>query len=82
MYTKFSKKFGLNRVQKSSKYFHLARTQDRTSGPVQLIHLNLGPNFGPVLKSSGPNFGSEPDCGIPTTVALVHLGKDIEKKME
>jgi hypothetical protein len=25
---------------------------------------NLEPNFGPVLTSSGSNFGSEPDCGI------------------
>ena len=28
---------------------------------------NLGPNLGPVLKSSGSNFGSEPNCGIPTS---------------
>jgi hypothetical protein len=27
--------------------------------------VNLGPNFGLVLKSSGLNFGSEPNCGIP-----------------
>jgi hypothetical protein len=29
------------------------------------ISPNLEPNFGPVLKSSGSNFGSEPNCGIP-----------------
>jgi hypothetical protein len=27
---------------------------------------NLGLNFGLILKSSGLNFGSEPNCGIPT----------------
>jgi hypothetical protein len=32
-------------------------------------HPNLGPNFGPVLKSSGSNFGSELDCGIPNNNA-------------
>jgi hypothetical protein len=26
--------------------------------------LNLGPYFGLVLKSSGSNFGSEPDCSL------------------
>ena len=31
------------------------------------FHPNLGPNFGPVLKSSGLNFGSEPNCSIPTS---------------
>jgi hypothetical protein len=34
---------------------------------------NLGPNFGPVLKSSGSNFGSEPDCGIPTLLTLIQV---------
>jgi hypothetical protein len=28
--------------------------------------LNFEPNFGPVLKSSGLNFGSELNYGIPT----------------
>jgi len=28
--------------------------------------LNLGPDFGPVRKSLGPNHGSELDCGITT----------------
>ena len=26
--------------------------------------LNLGPDLGPVRPGSGPNLGSEPDCGI------------------
>jgi len=30
---------------------------------------NLEPNFGPVLKSSGSNFGSEPNYGIPKYVS-------------
>ena len=29
---------------------------------------NLGLNFGLVLKSSGSNFGSEPNCDIPTGI--------------
>ena len=36
-----------------------------TSKQVWFSHvLNFEPNFGPVLKSSGSTFGSEPDCGI------------------
>ncbi|KAH9163979.1 hypothetical protein EDB89DRAFT_2142198 [Lactarius sanguifluus] len=42
------------------------------SGSAQLP--NLGPNFGPVQKSSGSNFGSELDCSIPSTMPCVlHL---------
>ena len=29
------------------------------------FHPDPGPNFGPVLKSSGLNFGSEPNSGSP-----------------
>ncbi|KAF8485582.1 hypothetical protein F5888DRAFT_1811328 [Russula emetica] len=34
---------------------------------------NLGPNFGQVRKSSGSNFGSEPNCGNPTPNPLSEL---------
>ena len=37
---------------------------DMWSGSAQV--LNLGPNFGQVRKSSGPNLSSEPDYGIPS----------------
>ena len=33
------------------------------SGPMP----DFGPDFGPVRKSSGPNRGSEPDCGITSS---------------
>ncbi|KAF8491981.1 P-loop containing nucleoside triphosphate hydrolase protein [Russula emetica] len=31
---------------------------------------NLGPNFGQVRKSSGSNFGSEPNCGNPSELII------------
>ena len=40
------------------------REPDFWSGSAHI--LNLGPDLGPVRPGSGPNLGSEPDCGITT----------------
>ena len=65
IYSKVRKKFGLDWVQ--TRFLDFAKIlnpePDLWSGSA--LPLNFGPDLGPVLKSSGSNFGSEPDCGIP-----------------
>ena len=66
LWSSVHKKFGLNCIQQwFSKVLPCLNVElDLWSGSALL--LNLEPNLGPVLKSSGSNFGSEPNCAIPT----------------
>ena len=65
----FSKKvqfaFGLNQVLDGSGSLEISQTQNRSWGSVLQKCWTLNLNLGPVLKSSGSNFGSEPNYGNP-----------------
>src|SRR5277367_2918892 len=73
---KFAKKFGSNWVHWGfGKFAPCPNAEpDLWSGLAKTP--KLGPNFGSVLKSSGSNFGSEPNYGIPIygTSTIYFLG--------
>src|SRR5271155_1200729 len=67
---KFTKKFGLNRVHCRFVDFAPCPNAEPDLWFGSALPPNLGPNFGPVLKSSGLNFGSEPNFSIPNSIQL------------